>query len=284
MKKLAPLIPSYLAPASTEEARGEAHRLRWQLAPTIRRLEKNGIPWLSTSVKKILDYGAGEGSFARLFARKRPEANVVAVDVSDSLWLAFNRCRARAQYRNLKFVKVAPNELGIVTAQGETDLKAGSFDLVFARLVLQHVADPLETLRQLRALLKPGGQLRVEDMDWTLSTLWPELPAWSRYRRLALTGKYRKPWNPCPWNPCIARDLPILLRQSGFAKVLVQPKVNVRRIEDWNLNAFPGYLPKSWHSRVEATRKRAIAYARANKGYWLGAWWEATAFRPAAAH
>src|SRR5262249_32094664 len=39
------------------------------------------------------------------------------------------------------------------------------FDLIHARLVLIHVADPWQAIRRLIATLKPGGWLVIEDFD-----------------------------------------------------------------------------------------------------------------------
>ena len=45
--------------------------------------------------------------------------------------------------------------------------EAGAFDLVHARLVVEHLADPRSAVANMAAALRPGGLLVVEDYDWS---------------------------------------------------------------------------------------------------------------------
>jgi SAM-dependent methyltransferase len=51
----------------------------------------------------------------------------------------------------------------ITTGPPET----GAFDLVHARLVVEHLPDPRAAIANMAASLRPGGWLVVEDYDWT---------------------------------------------------------------------------------------------------------------------
>jgi SAM-dependent methyltransferase len=46
-------------------------------------------------------------------------------------------------------------------------LPEGAFDLIHARLVLEHLPERTEVLAKLTAALAPGGWLVIEDYDWT---------------------------------------------------------------------------------------------------------------------
>ncbi len=63
------------------------------------------------------------------------------------------------------------------------------FDVTHAHQVLQHVADPIQALREMARVTKPGGIVSVRDSDYAGFCWWPELPAldtWlSLYRAIA---------------------------------------------------------------------------------------------------
>ncbi len=64
-----------------------------------------------------------------------------------------------------------------------------SFDVVHAHQVLQHVADPVQALREMRRVCRPGGVVAARDSDYA-GFVWfpllPELDEWNAlYHRVA---------------------------------------------------------------------------------------------------
>lgn len=53
----------------------------------------------------------------------------------------------------------------------------GSFDVAHAHQVLQHLADPVAALREMRRVVAPGGVVAVRDADYAAMTWWPAVPA-----------------------------------------------------------------------------------------------------------
>ncbi|MEY2503407.1 MAG: hypothetical protein QOI07_3744 [Verrucomicrobiota bacterium] len=89
--------------------------------------------------KSWLDFGSGGGGLVRHLNAVAPEAKFVAG--FDEGWMADEaRRHGIAILRN-----------------SELDDLHGSFDVVSAIEVLEHVLDPVETLSSIRKLLKPGG-------------------------------------------------------------------------------------------------------------------------------
>lgn len=84
-----------------------------------------------------LDYGCGNGGLVR-YVRERGIAEAVGFEEG---WIA---------------VKARSAGIPILTA-GELERLTGTFDVVTAIEVLEHVERPLEAFRQIRSLLKPGG-------------------------------------------------------------------------------------------------------------------------------
>ncbi|MGB7161907.1 MAG: class I SAM-dependent methyltransferase, partial [Mycobacterium sp.] len=64
------------------------------------------------------------------------------------------------------------------------DFADDTFDVVHAHQVLQHVADPVQALRELRRVCKPGGVVAVRDADYAGFTWFPQLPALDHWMQL----------------------------------------------------------------------------------------------------
>jgi SAM-dependent methyltransferase len=86
-----------------------------------------------------------------------PEGHVVGIDASGEQ-LAQAREQLNGHGRYTSFVEESALDTG---------LQAESFDLVYCRFLLIHLADPEGALREMRRLLKPGGILVCEDGDLT---------------------------------------------------------------------------------------------------------------------
>jgi SAM-dependent methyltransferase len=84
-------------------------------------------------------------------------------------WLAAQGCQVVATDIDTRFVEpLAGDAVAVV----EHDITTGppeeaAFDLVHARLVVEHLPDRPAVLRHMAAALVPGGCLVVEDYDWT---------------------------------------------------------------------------------------------------------------------
>ncbi|HSI83870.1 MAG: class I SAM-dependent methyltransferase [Candidatus Methylacidiphilales bacterium] len=89
-----------------------------------------------------------------------------------------------------------------ILTRDELSTRTNSYDLVTAVEVLEHTVDPRETLREVRSMLRPGGEFL-----YTTGNLEPythNIPAW-RYVRPEIHVSYFEP-----------RALARLLEQTGF--------------------------------------------------------------------
>ena len=106
---------------------------------------------------RIIDLGAGTGTAALALARQVPDADVVAVDVSESMLEHIGR-----QARLLGV------DGRVRTVQADLDQPwppLGPADLVWASASLHHMAGPGRALTQALATLRPGGVLVVTEPD-----------------------------------------------------------------------------------------------------------------------
>jgi SAM-dependent methyltransferase len=159
-----------------------------------------------------LDVGCGGGDVTFELARRvGPRGRVVGVDI-DAAKLDLARQEAAAQLiGNVEF-----SALDI--RNGEVDI---DFDLVYARFLLTHLADPAAAIAAFGRALRPGGLLIVEDIDFKGSFAWPETAAFRRYCELYDAVVRRR-----GGDPDIGPRLPILLADGGFAQInmhVVQP-------------------------------------------------------------
>ncbi|HEY9305740.1 MAG TPA: methyltransferase domain-containing protein [Mycobacterium sp.] len=98
---------------------------------------------------RCLEVGAGGGSLVGWMAARG--ASVLAIDI------------------DTRFVEsLAGDAVEVRQVDLRTDeLPQGEFDLVHARLVLEHLTERRQILDRLAAALRPGGWMVIEDYDWT---------------------------------------------------------------------------------------------------------------------
>jgi SAM-dependent methyltransferase len=123
----------------------------------------------------VLDVGCGPGTITVDLAARVAPGRVTAVEMTaDALDLARNEADARGQ-SNIDFVTSDVHAL---------DLPDDTFDVVHAHQVLQHVADPVQALREMRRVCKPGGIVAARDADYAGFTWFPQLPPLDRWLAL----------------------------------------------------------------------------------------------------
>jgi ubiquinone/menaquinone biosynthesis C-methylase UbiE len=89
-----------------------------------------------------------------------------------------------------------------------------SFDVVHAHQVLQHVGDPVQALREMRRVTKPGGLVAVRDSDYAAFAWHPALPALAEWMTL-----YQKLARGNGGEPDAGRRLLSWARAAGFDEV-----------------------------------------------------------------
>jgi SAM-dependent methyltransferase len=95
-----------------------------------------------------------------------------------------------------------------------TRLRRASFDLAHARLLLVNVPDPEAVLAEMAALVRPGGIVAVQEVDWISWACEPPHPAWDR-----LLAANEAVWNRRGLDVRIGRRLPGLLHATGLVDV-----------------------------------------------------------------
>ncbi|WP_149084515.1 MULTISPECIES: class I SAM-dependent methyltransferase [Microbacterium] len=159
-------------------------------------------PYL-TAETRLLDVGAGPGSITVDFAGV--VQHVTATEIDDSA-LALSRDLAAA--RGVTNVSFSVEDVHALSFPDD------SFDVVHAHQVLQHVADPVQALREMRRVTLPGGMVAVRDADYAGFLWFPVLPELDRW--LAL---YRAAARANGGEPDAGRRLLAWARAAGFEEV-----------------------------------------------------------------
>jgi SAM-dependent methyltransferase len=106
---------------------------------------------------RILDAGCGTGSGTDYLIHLNPEAEVVAIDLSEkALEVAQERCR-----RSGVIEKHAKPVQFLQMSLEEAAQLPGEFDLINCVGVLHHLPDPVKGMRAIASKLAPGGLLHI---------------------------------------------------------------------------------------------------------------------------
>jgi ubiquinone/menaquinone biosynthesis C-methylase UbiE len=126
---------------------------------------------------RVLDVGCGPGTITLDLARLVPSGTVVGVENTEEPLTA---ARASAQRRGDGRTRF---ELGDALDLPFSD---GSFDIVHAHQVLQHLTDPVRALQEMTRVCRSGGWIAARDADYAAMAWYPEVPELEEWR-----GVYR---------------------------------------------------------------------------------------------
>ncbi|KAF8530772.1 S-adenosyl-L-methionine-dependent methyltransferase, partial [Gautieria morchelliformis] len=96
---------------------------------------------------RILDVGCGPGTVTADIASLAPKGHVTGLEYAPEVLTQARSTAAHRGFTNIEFVVGDVNGL---------DFHDGTFDLVHAHQVLVHVGDPVQALREMRRVAKPG--------------------------------------------------------------------------------------------------------------------------------
>lgn len=122
---------------------------------------------------RVLDVGCGPGTItAEMADLVGPTGTVTGMDTSAEVVALAAGSHSRA---NLSFVT---GDIYGIDAADDT------YDVVHAHQVLQHLADPVAALVEMRRVCRPGGVVAARDADYRGMSWHPEPPAMDRWLEL----------------------------------------------------------------------------------------------------
>ena len=148
----------------------------------------------------LLDVGCGPGTITADFAGRLAPGEVRGIDASADVIAA-----ARRDHPDVMFSVGDVYDLGLDDA---------SWDVVHAHQVLQHLADPVAALKEMRRVVRPGGIVAARDSDYASFTWHPRDERLERW--LAL---YHEIARVNGGEPDAGRHLLSWAQHAGFARV-----------------------------------------------------------------
>ncbi|MFE9859562.1 class I SAM-dependent methyltransferase [Streptomyces sp. NPDC005780] len=186
----------------------------------------------------VLDVGCGPGTITADLAALVAPGRVTAVDTTREI---LAQAADAASERGLENVEFAVADVHAL------DFPDDSFDVVHAHQVLQHVGDPVQALREMRRVCRPGGIVAARDSDYAAMSWFPESPAMDGWLEL-----YRRVARANGGEPDAGRRLLSWAREAGFTDI-------TPTAASW---CFATPESREWWSSLWADRTVGSVYAK----------------------
>lgn len=168
------------------------------------------VPHLTIGAR-LLDVGCGPGTITVDLARRLSPGSVIGLDASREIVDRAAALAADESVHNVSF------QVGDVYA---LDFPDASFDIVHAHQVMQHLGNPVQGMREIRRVLKPGGIFAGRDVDYGGVLMYPPLPGLLEWMRVYREVHY---WN--GGEPDAGRTLKAWARAAGFPEVAASASI-----------------------------------------------------------
>ena len=217
------------------------------------RTAANSAAYLISLIRpdmQILDIGCGPGTITADFAALVPSGTVTGIDMSEDV---LEKARAEAFKRGISNIKFEAENVENLVYSDDT------FDVAHAHQVLQHVGNPVQALREMRRVVRPGGIVACRDADFGAMTWYPDVPRLADFIAL-----YQKVARHNGGEPDAGRRIHVWAKEAGFDGNMITNSAGT-----W---CFSTKEEVSWWSGMWAERivksdfaKQAIGAGLANK-------------------
>jgi SAM-dependent methyltransferase len=191
----------------------------------------------------VLEAGCGVGAQTVTLARSSPDALITSIDISEDSLAEAERRTAAAGLSNVRFQRADILDLPFAS---------GSFDHAFVCFVLEHLPRPVEALRALRKVLRPGGSITVIEGDHGSAYFHPDSEAARAAIRCQVELQRRG-----GGNAMIGRELFPLLGEAGFSQVSVSPRMVYA--DESRPHLVEGFTRKTFAAMIAGVRAAALA-------------------------
>jgi SAM-dependent methyltransferase len=192
---------------------------------------------------RVLEAGCGVGAQTVTLARNSPDAEITSIDLSEASVAAATAAVRAAGVSNVHLERADLFALPFPPA---------SFDHVFVCFVLEHLATPVEALRRLKGMLRPGGTLTVIEGDHGSAYFHPRSERAERAIQCLVDLQAR-----AHGDSLIGRALFPLVTAAGYAQVQVSPRMVY--VDGSRPALVEGFTKLTFTAMVEGVREAALA-------------------------
>lgn len=191
----------------------------------------------------VLEAGCGVGAQTITLAQRSPDARFTSIDISaDSIAEA----KRRADRAGLRNVTLRQENVFALPFEAE------SFDHVFVCFLLEHLSRPVEALRILAGLLKPGGTVTVIEGDHGSTYFHPDSAAAHEAIQCLVELQRR-----AGGDSLIGRRIYPLMIDADFDAVRVSPRMVY--VDSSRPDLVDGFTRKTFTAMIAGVREPAIA-------------------------
>lgn len=194
---------SYDLHASHRDASAEIQRLAAQARSGWEK-EARILSWFGLDDgMSILELGSGPGFITEQLLALLPTSPVTCLEVDRTMLDQAEQYLGDKANQRVKFVEGSVVDTGLETNQ---------FDFAYARLLFQHLSDPIAAAKEIWRVLKPGGKLVIYDIDDQLFGLFqPPIPEFASVLEAFGQSQANR-----GGNRHIGRNLWQILKAAGF--------------------------------------------------------------------
>lgn len=191
---------------------------------------------------QVLEAGCGVGAQTVALAGRNPDSDLVAIDISAE---SVEQARERVAKAGLNNVTLRQADIWSLPFDD------GHFDHVFVCFVLEHLSKPVDALKQLMRVLKPGGAMTVIEGDHGSTYFHPHSDA-----AVAAIDCQVRLQSQAGGNARIGRELFPLLTQAGLAEVNVSPRMVY--VDSSRPGLVEGFTKNTFTAMIHGVREQAL--------------------------
>ncbi|NEB08441.1 methyltransferase domain-containing protein [Streptomyces coelicoflavus] len=198
--------------------------------------------------ERVLEMGCGVGAQTVTLASRSPHAHFVSADIAPDSLKSASRRVAAAGLANVEFAEKDVFAL----PEREGGFAEASFDHVFVCFLLEHLPSPVDALRRLRRLVRPGGTVTVIEGDHGSTYFHPDDEA----ARAAIACQVTLQRH-AGGDALVGRRLFPLLREAEWSDIAVTPRTVY--VDGSRPDLAESFTRRTFTAMVSGVREPALA-------------------------